>query len=458
MNTHFDILIDASGSMGYFKDIDGKPNLKYLLPDGKTTRTELVKKILTKSILPKLSFADTIRISIFRKELRLNDENKLVGDDSKPIIKEIYNGSYSQEKTITSISLINNPNSGGTPIFGAVSCVLNKIKTQKSNLIIISDGDANDVEHFDVEVYKLIKEKNIDFKIYFIGISQDKNAERKSKNLTVLTKGKYVNLNIMNYDEKIFESMLFEMQTNIISNALKENIKTENTNTNKIESLNKIPGISDSIITTKLAEIGHPKENDLNNNDNQINNKNVLDEEFDLNKQVKVNTRSLKLISNQLDAIVKEISYIRKNHSIEQDEFINTEDDVSNTLVGIQSEEILFDYLKSKWAKTTWMNKDGEQGKPYDFEIESEGKHFYIECKGTKSDSKEFFLTKNEWKFYLQKRHYYRLYLVNKVNSPNPTFTKIEDLLKDMEEGKLIPCSSVNRKVKADRILFQIID
>jgi glutaredoxin 2 len=81
---------------------------------------------------------------------------------------------------------------------------------------------------------------------------------------------------------------------------------------------------------------------------------------------------------------------------------------------------------------------------------------YYIECKGSVSNTEEFFLTKNEWQFYLQNRNNYRLYFVSDINSQNPTIHRIEDLLKDMEEGKLIPCSSVNRKVKADRILFQI--
>ena len=54
MNTHFDILIDASGSMGYLKDKDGNPDISFLLSDGITTRTELVKHILKNTIIPKL--------------------------------------------------------------------------------------------------------------------------------------------------------------------------------------------------------------------------------------------------------------------------------------------------------------------------------------------------------------------------------------------------------------------
>ena len=118
----------------------------------------------------------------------------------------------------------------------------------------------------------------------------------------------------------------------------------------------------------------------------------------------------------------------------------------------------MFDFLKLKWEATIWLNENGEQGKPYDFEVTIDGATYFIECKGSTSNSKEFFLTKNEWLFYLANHKNYRLYFVSEINSQNPTIHRIKDLLKDMEEGKLIPCSSVNRKVKADRIVFQIIN
>ena len=50
---------------------------------------------------------------------------------------------------------------------------------------------------------------------------------------------------------------------------------------------------------------------------------------------------------------------------------------------------------------------------------------------------KHFFLTLNEWLFYLANRKNFRLYFVSEINSTNPIVHRIEDLLKDMEEGKL---------------------
>lgn len=159
-----------------------------------------------------------------------------------------------------------------------------------------------------------------------------------------------------------------------------------------------------------------------------------------------------------MDSIVKQISYIgRGEKTKDEDEFEANEDDERNRIIGYQCEKHINSvFLKNNWEKVDWLNENTEQSKPYDFEVTVSGINYFIECKGSTSNSKEFFLTKNEWLFYLANRKKYRLYFVSEINSQNPTIHRIEDLLKDMEEGKLIPCSSVNRKVKADRILFQI--
>jgi hypothetical protein len=160
-----------------------------------------------------------------------------------------------------------------------------------------------------------------------------------------------------------------------------------------------------------------------------------------------------------LDSIVKQISFIGKEKSNDKDEFEANEDEERNRVIGYQCEKHINSvFLKNNWEKVNWLNENTEQGKPYDFEVTVKGINYYIECKGSTSNSKEFFLTKNEWLFYLANRKNYRLYFVSEINSQNPTIHRIEDLLKDMEEGKLIPCSSINRKVKAERILFQIIN
>ena len=444
MNTHFDILIDASGSMGYFKDKDGNPDLNYLLSDGITTRTELVKHILINSIIPKLSYIDSIKISTFSSPLVLNQfGNPLLKAGNKqylPKFGEIFYGKYNLENINSSINEIKIPSEAGTPLSWATCVIINQSKQENINIIIISDGDDSVTKKYDEIILKTIGSKKC--KIYFIGIAQNDEAATKSKKIAVNTGGKYVNIDTISYNKLVFENFLFDINTTITSNALKENLKiqpsiVENISEKKIEVEKEL----DTIEEVKSQEI----------------NEKVV-EHSDIKRQVVENTKSLQLISSQLDTIVKQISFIGNNKSKEEDEFVDNEDEEFNKLVGNKTERILFDVLKSKWKDTTWLNENGEQGKPYDFEVLFEGQTYYMECKGTIKNIKEFFLTKNEWLFYLANRKYYRLYFVSEINSQNPTIHRIEDLLKDMEEGKLISCSSINRKVKTDRILFQIID
>lgn len=465
MNQHFEILIDASGSMGYMNGAGEEHENKYLLPDGKTTRTELVKKILINSIIPKLSFLETITVSTFRNEFDVDKHGKRIIIDKKykdhPEKKLFYDGFYDSKMINQIISKIENPEPGATPLFWALSIIINQKEKDNFNIIVLSDGDANDREQFDDEVLKQIQQENKKCKIYFIGIDQDEDAQKKSKNLADKTKGFYVNLDIINYDEKIFESMLFELSTSITSNALKEGFKSEAPLLNKPrevkanESKDPIIEVEENSVSNEVEEVRI-----LENAVKEIVESEIeIPEPTDLKTQVEENTKSLKLITSQLDSIVKEISFIRKGRSNDEDEFTANEDEELNRTIGYNCEKYLHShFLKENWEKVEWLNETSESGLPYDFKIVDKKVTYFIECKGTTSDTKEFFLTKREWLFYLQNRKYYRLYFVYDLTKEGIVYIRIEDLLKDMEEGKLIPCSSINRKVKADRILFQIIN
>lgn len=448
MSNHFHILVDASGSMGLFKDKDGNVDINYLLPDGITTRTELVKKVLINSIIPKLSFVDTIEIETFSSPLLLNDfgNPKLKAGNKQylPKLKSVYKGDFNYEIISKAINLIEIPVEAGTPLLWATCTTINCSKEDNINVIILTDGDDSYDKEFDRKIIDTIGSKKC--KIYFIGISQNEEAQKKSKYLADKTNGFYVNLNVINYDESAFNNMLFEFTTTITSNTLKEQFKISPLVSETISNI---------IEEKKESEITEEKKEEL------IITKTVQEQTkpIDIEKQVEENTKSLQLITSQLDSIVKQISFIGKEKTKDEDEFETNEDEERNRVIGYQCEKHVNSiFLKNNWDKVDWLNENTEQGKPYDFEITHDGNKFYIECKGTTSNSNEFFLTKNEWLFYLANRKNYRLYFVSEINSQNPTIHRIEDLLKDMEEGKLIPCSNVNRKVKADRILFQIID
>ena len=180
MKTHFEILIDASGSMGYMKNTTEEN--KYLLPD-KSTRTDLVKKIILNNILPNLTHAKELTIKTFRGVSLHNDKKELVcyKDSKRPIVElsatTIYNNSYNLLDLEKSISDIENPPVGGTPLCKALLQPI--IKHQKSTVLLITDGDSNDVVNFHINIINKIRENKHSTTIFIIGIDQNEKAQNK---------------------------------------------------------------------------------------------------------------------------------------------------------------------------------------------------------------------------------------------------------------------------------------
>lgn len=456
---NINILIDASGSMGFMEGAGVEHENKYLLPDG-STRTQLVKKILINSIIPKLSFVENLEINSFRQEATLDSEGQKIIVNNKvlevPKNYSCFSGKYNFEIIKNEIEKIENPKSGGTPLFWAISMILHQKNKDDFNIIVLSDGDANDKINFDEEILRQIDICKKKCTVYFIGIDQDEESQKKSKNLAEKTNGFYVNIDLVNYSEEKFESLLFSLNATIITNGLKW---YNNLNQKDLYDEHIIPlTIRDDEYDKKLEAISN---NVSFKNENQSSDKKSrIDDNIKVEsiaEQVEFNTKSLGLIETQMQSLVKEISYLRKDKLNIEDEFVSNEDEELNKKIGYQCEQFLNSIFKTNnWEKVNWLNELNEQSKPYDFEVTVSGINYYIECKGSIKNSKEFFLTKNEWQFYLQNRNNYRLYFVSEINAANPEIIRIEDLLVDMGDGKLIPCSGVNRKVKADRILFQI--
>lgn len=463
---HIDILIDTSGSMGYMKGSEEYEN-KYLLPD-KSTRTTLVKKIINESLLDKLSISDSIQISTFRVTDKTNSKGEKIiktrvvldengnnvnqrYNDSFNDLKPIFKGDYNRDLIERKINEISNPDIGGTPLWWALSVIMHKIES-KTIVIVLSDGDANDEVNFDEEIIKLIKEKNIDCTVYFIGIDQDEVAQKKSKNLAEFTKGKYVNVKAINYDKALFDNFLFDIKTSITQNVIATSV-TQNSTISKTE---------------EQAKSSEPKEtvSEEARNEKEGENKTEVKSEVKANievskleQEVANNSKSLKLISEHLQTISSQVSYLSKViNTTDSDEFlISDEDEELNKQIGYQCEKSLFDKFKTfNWNDLNWLNQNGEQFNHYDFTLSKDNETIYIECKGTRSNSNEFALTKDEWIFYLNNKPNYRLYFVQSIIGQQLKIYRFDDLLKSIENQELLPFSSVNRKVKANRIWFQV--
>lgn len=110
--------------------------------------------------------------------------------------------------------------------------------------------------------------------------------------------------------------------------------------------------------------------------------------------------------------------------------------------VGRWCEEFVYEYLinqKDKFTEVTWLNKDGESGKPYDFEIIEKGKVKFIDVKGTPSGIKDLiYLSPNEWVFMFESGENYSICRV--YNAGNDARIEIiENPSGLLQQGKIFP-------------------
>jgi hypothetical protein len=110
--------------------------------------------------------------------------------------------------------------------------------------------------------------------------------------------------------------------------------------------------------------------------------------------------------------------------------------------VGRWCEEFVYEYLinqKDKFTEVTWLNKDGESGKPYDFAVIENGREKFIDVKGTPSGVKDLiYLSPNEWIFMFDKGVNYSIYRV--YNAGNDARIEIiENPSGLLQLGKIFP-------------------
>lgn len=425
MDIHARILIDYSGSMGYMKGSQEFEN-KYLLPNG-SPRIELVKKILIEDILPAIQHFSLI--SIIRFSSSTYRSNNFIS-------RYLYSGSTTIE-AIEKIKELKAPPMGGTPIYTAFKRFSDFLKNgvlSKKIMFIITDGDSNDVEDFDEKIIEFMKSSNIECPIYIIGIDQNIIAETKSKNLCNKSGGKYVNLKAMDYDKAYIDSMLFELKTNILNSSL-----------NHISESKEITPVS----TTNVNDL--KKKNQLEINED------FSDEYISkLEKTIEGNTNAISLIGKQLELIVNQISALKNSDLNEELEIL--EDSEFNLKIGRYAESVLNSYLKDvlKLKNCRWNNEIQENYEPYDFKIEDGLNLTYIECKSSIGFEKNFYLSKNEWNFFLDHKDNYELMFVSEVFKKDQIFN-MGNLFQAIIDKKIVPYSIKNRKIKSDLAYFRIV-
>ena len=421
--------------MGYMKGAGDEHENKYLI-DENNTRTDLVKKILVEHLIPKLDFCDKITINTFLNNKKRDNQGNPIFVKKKyvefPDLIQQYSGSFEINQISNSLKQMKNPQPGGTPLRWAL---LNRIHnlTSQNDLIVFSDGDGYINLSTDEDWHTTIGEKLEQLKkqvrIHIVGIAQSQVVQEKSKFLCDATNGIFVNLKAMNYDVNVLNQLLFNLKADITSIAIDTSLQ--------IQPLQKKVGITKEAEQPKIEEEIKILE---------------VPEKIDFEGQVIKNTKSLSLISNQLDNIVS----LLQSKSQSGDNLEVVEDEIHNKRVGHLAEKFLYqELLKNNWEKVEWLNEHEEKYCPYDFIVTDMDKTFYYECKGTSSNGNEFLLTRQEWECYLDHKGSYRVCFVSNVDTL-PSYVRFEDLLENLSRGQIIPCSAKNKIVRKNRIIFQV--
>ena len=132
-----------------------------------------------------------------------------------------------------------------------------------------------------------------------------------------------------------------------------------------------------------------------------------------------------------------------------------------------KSERYLYDFLKNSNTKVKWLNYNEtedcfiESWANHDFEIldDNGNVQHYIDCKGTPQQKRTFYLTDNEWNFFLEcveNNINYQIYRVFNVEN-RPNHILIDNLWEWIQEGKVVPYLTVTETIKGGRVFLTLI-
>jgi hypothetical protein len=147
---------------------------------------------------------------------------------------------------------------------------------------------------------------------------------------------------------------------------------------------------------------------------------------------------------------------------------VTTKIDVYFTEIKEKSEAYLFNHLKKSYPFqiVKWLNYNEhteqfeESWKNHDFEILNKNGTVlhYIDCKGTPQQKKTFYLTSNEWEFFLdcvQNKKSYQIYRIFNTEG-NPNFVHIDDLWQWIETGRVVPYLLAEETIKGGRVFLTL--
>lgn len=412
-----EILIDYSGSMGY---MEGTEHENKFLIDGKT-RFYLAEQMIQKHIFPTIDYVEKIAIRLFR------------GATNKIEINTIYEGEFNFGKLCSFISKIDNPPPGGTPISAALNEAkqnLTKYSNYDRKILLITDGAESKGSSYISEAQSIAKLPGTPCKIYVIGLDQNEEMERKAKSIAT---GGYFNIKSQYFENKILQDFLVTLKLSLLQDS-KEILQ---------QSDDRLTKENIQIIDTKIAKT--ITENDASTTE-------LID-----NIQTQID--KTKAILSELE-VIKEQLRIKQLLSSGVDSTTLTIDDDYSEDIKIKSETILYEHLCKQYGKDSviWLNHHQESYLHHDFEIHDDFGDIVkiIECKGTPKCKPTFYMTANEWNYFLLHQQEYQLYRIFELDT-TPQIYCIENLLNAILERKVVPYLTRPEILKENRVYLTIL-
>jgi hypothetical protein len=401
METITDFLIDMSGSM------------KEKLP--------ITRDLLLNNIIPALDYSARIGLKTFTAT-----------KDKKPIIKTILPISITnKEQIFSSINVLPEPG-GDTPIAESIKESINSLKefpAYNKKIILVTDGGENCNGDFSSEISKA-KSLGIECQIHIIGIGLKPEWEKQAKSISNLSNGTFSHIS---FDKgTVFNPEVAKAQLKTFLGAVSQTftIKSQGTEKTPLESSKVDLSIKNNtnVVLIQATE--------------SIDNSSVVNNE--------------ETSSNKVENNVVQEEWMKKD---DNEPFFFFEDNALNERIRNASEKYINEYLKRKYfTRVKWLNEVEETGSNHDFEIIDldNSIEYYIECKGTIHKKPTFYLTKEEWRLFLNHTKNYQVYFVQN-SLENPTHIHIDNLLDWILKGKVVPYLNEKQVIKEERVFLTIV-
>jgi len=137
-----------------------------------------------------------------------------------------------------------------------------------------------------------------------------------------------------------------------------------------------------------------------------------------------------------------------------------TIDEEYSEQIRLVSEQFIYNLLCQKYGKSRvkWLNEKEESNSPFDIEISNENNQVtFIEVKGTVKEKPTFYLTAQEWNFFLKNRDNYQIYRVFDCDDETRIeFFHIENLLNDLLNRIVVPYLLKPEILKEERVFLTI--